>query len=161
MRRETTPLHPVRHLHRPPKCAIHASEWTRRYTIHTSANFERSKDQKIVVKVMVTCEVTVFGLGSHSATGEERADDDNAATAAEAQAFKQACACFGLGRYLYYFTGTWVDLDDRKRPKTVPQLAGWATPEGWMQRLRPGREGNSTLSERTGASTGDSRQNGK
>ena len=25
--------------------------WTRRYTIHTSANFERSKDQKIVAKV--------------------------------------------------------------------------------------------------------------
>ena len=46
--------------------------------------FERSKDQKIVAKVMVTCEVTVFGLGSHSATGKEWADDDNAVTAAEA-----------------------------------------------------------------------------
>jgi hypothetical protein len=80
--------------------------WTRKYTIHTSANFERSKDQKIVVKVMVTCEVTVFGLGSHSATGEEWADGDNAVTSAEAQAFKRACACLGLGRYLYYFTGT-------------------------------------------------------
>src|SRR5438132_6674969 len=134
--------------------------WTRKYAIHTSANFERSKDQKIVAKVLVTCEVTIFGLGSHSATGEEWADNDNAGTGAEAQAFKRACSCFGLGRYLYYFTGTWVDLDDRKRPETVPQLAGWATPEGWLQGLRPGREGNSTLSERTGASTGDSRQNG-
>ena len=37
--------------------------WTRRYTIHTSANFERSKDQKIVAKVLVTCELTIFGLG--------------------------------------------------------------------------------------------------
>jgi hypothetical protein len=55
----------------------------------------------------------------------------------EAQAFKRACACFGLGRYLYYFTGAWVDLDDRKRPKAVPQLAGWATPTGWLQGLRP------------------------
>jgi len=27
--------------------------WTRRYTIHTSATFERSKDQKIVAKVLV------------------------------------------------------------------------------------------------------------
>jgi hypothetical protein len=111
--------------------------WTRKYTIHTSANFERSKDQKIVAKVLVTCEVTVFGLGSHSATGEEWADDDNALTSAEAQSFKRACACLGLGRYLYYFTGTWVDLDDHKRPKAVPQLAGWATPEGWLQGLRP------------------------
>src|SRR5260370_31921446 len=55
--------------------------WTRRYAIHTSANFERSKDQKIVAKVLVTCELTIFGLGSHSATGDEWADDDNAATA--------------------------------------------------------------------------------
>src|SRR6267142_6362691 len=84
--------------------------WTRRYAIHTCANFERSKDQKIVAKVLVTCELTIFGLGSHSATGEEWADDDNAGTSAEAQAFKRACCCFGLGRYLYYFTGTWVDL---------------------------------------------------
>lgn len=111
--------------------------WTRRYTIHTSANFERSKDQKTAAKVLVTCELTIFGLGSHSATGEEWADNDNAGTAAEAQSFKRACACFGLGRYLYYFTGTWVDLDDHKRPKSVPQLAGWATPAGWLQGLRP------------------------
>jgi hypothetical protein len=92
--------------------------WTRRYTIHASANFERNKDQKIVAKVLVTCELTIFGFGSNSATGEEWADDDNAATAAEAQSFKRACSCFGLGRYLYYFSGTWVDLDDRKRPET-------------------------------------------
>ena len=111
--------------------------WTRKYTIHTSANFERSTDQKIAAKVLVTCELTIFGLGLHSATGEEWADNSNAGTAAEAQAFKRSCACFGLGRYLYYFTGTWVDLDDRKRPKSVPQLAGWATPAGWLQGLRP------------------------
>lgn len=111
--------------------------WTRRYTIHTSANFERSGDQKIVAKVLVTCELTIFGLGSHSATGEEWADDPNAGTSAEAQAFKRSASCFGLGRYLYYFTGTWVDLDQRKRPKSVPQLADWATPAGWRQGLRP------------------------
>ena len=111
--------------------------WTRKYAIHTSTNFERSKDQKIAAKVLVTCELTIFGLGSHSATGEEWADNDNAGTAAEAQAFKRACACFGLGRYLYYFTGTWVDLDERKRPKSVPQLAGWATRAGWLEGLRP------------------------
>jgi len=111
--------------------------WTRRYTIHTSANFERSKDQKIVAKALVTCELTIFGLGSHSATGEEWADNDNAGTSAEAQAFKRACSCFGLGRYLYYFIGQWVDLDERKRPKKVPQLPRWATPKGWAEGVRP------------------------
>jgi hypothetical protein len=111
--------------------------WTRKYTVHTSANFQRAKDQKTTAKVFVTCDLTIFGLGSHSATGEEWADDENAGTSAEAQAFKRSCACFGLGRYLYYFTGIWVDLDDRKRPKTIPNLAGWATPDGWRQGLRP------------------------
>jgi hypothetical protein len=111
--------------------------WTRKYAVYTSANFERTKDQKIVAKVLVACELTIFGLGSHSATGEEWADNDNAGTAAEAQAFKRACSCFGLGRYLYHFTGAWVDLDERKRPKNIPRLFGWATPEGWRQGLRP------------------------
>jgi hypothetical protein len=94
--------------------------WTRKYMIHTSASFERSKDQKIAAKVLVTCELTIFGLGSHSATGEEWADDENAGTAAEAQAFKRACACFGLGRYFYYFTGTWVDLGEKAFGLTKP-----------------------------------------
>jgi hypothetical protein len=135
--------------------------WTRKYTIHTCANFERSKDQKIVAKVLVTCELTIFGLGSHSATGEEWADDDNAVTSAEAQAFKRACSCFGLGRYLYYFTGTWVDLDDRKRPKTVPRLAGWATPEGWLEGLRPSCAREQKPSERrSGGNGGNGQHNG-
>jgi hypothetical protein len=123
--------------------------WTRKYTIHTSANFERSKDQKIVAKVLVTCELTIFGLGSHSATGEEWADNDNAGTAAEAQAFKRACSCFGLGRYLYDFEGIWVDLDERKRPRSFPQLPNWAIPERWAQGLRP-----NVSSKSNGASNG-------
>jgi len=132
--------------------------WTRKYTIHTSASFERSKDQKLAAKVLVTCELTVFGLGSHSATGEEWADDDNACTSAEAQSFKRACACLGLGRYLYYFTGTWVDLDDRKRPKTVPHLAGWATPAGWLEGLRPSCTREQKPSDRAVAGNGSNVQ---
>ena len=81
----------------------------------------------------------------------------------EAQSFKRACSCFGLGRYLYYFTGTWVDLDDRKRPKTVPKLDGWATPEGWRRGLRPYADGDSKPAERPTAGTdgnGDGHLNG-
>ena len=111
--------------------------WTRKYQVHTSANFERSKDQKTVAKVFVTCELSISGIGTHSATGEEWSDDDNAVTSAEAQAFKRSCACFGLGRYLYHFEGVWIDLDDRKRPKQVPRLPAWATPDGWQKGLRP------------------------
>jgi DNA polymerase III delta prime subunit len=67
---------------------------------------------------------------------------DKVDQAFEAQAFKRSCACFGLGRYLYHFTGLWVDLDERKRPKSTPRLFGWATPQGWRQGLRPGQEAN-------------------
>jgi hypothetical protein len=138
--------------------------WTRKYTVHTSANFQRGKDQKTVAKVFVTCDLTIFGLGCHSATGEEWTDDENAGTSAEAQAFKRACSCFGLGRYLYHFTGTWVDLDDRKRPTSTPKLAGWATPEGWRQGLRPHRgeerqSANPADIAKTGSGS-ESRQNG-
>ena len=79
--------------------------------VHPSANFERSRDQKKVAKVFVTCELTIFGLGSHSATGEEWTDNDNAGTGAEAHAFKRAYVLLRIGRYLYYFNGVWVDLD--------------------------------------------------
>jgi len=128
--------------------------WTRKYAIHTSANFQRGNDQRMVAKIFVTCELTIFGLGSHSATGEEWTDDDNAGTSAEAQAFKRACSCFGLGRYLYHFSGVWVDLDDRKRPKRIPRLFGWATPKGWCQGLRPGRE-EDTMLPHSGESAAD------
>lgn len=130
--------------------------WTRKYAVHTSANFQRDTDQKTTAKVFVTCDLTIFGLGSHSATGEEWAENPNAGTASEAQAFKRAACCFGLGRYLYHFTGTWVDLDERKRPKGTPRLAGWATPEGWRQGLRPHNGENSRSSQSsTGAATQD------
>ncbi|MGA1996335.1 MAG: hypothetical protein ABSH45_11215, partial [Bryobacteraceae bacterium] len=60
---------------------------------------------------------------------EEWADNENAGTAAEAQAFKRACTCFGLGRYLYDLGGAWVDLDDRKQPLSKPRLPDWAFPK--------------------------------
>jgi len=113
--------------------------------------------------VLVTCELTIFGLGSHSATGEEWADDDNAATAAEAQSFKRALFLFWTRAVSVLLHGTWVDLDDRKRPKTVPKLDGWATPEGWRRGLRPYAEGDSKPAEQTTAGNnghGDGQRNG-
>jgi len=117
--------------------------WTRKYTVHTSATFERSRDGKVAAKVFVTCDLTVHGIGSHSATGEEWTDNENAGTSAEAQAFKRACSCFGLGRYLYNLSGVWLDLDEHGHPAETPQLDGWATPAGWRRGLRPLPHGES------------------
>ncbi|HXS78284.1 MAG TPA: AAA family ATPase [Terracidiphilus sp.] len=44
----------------------------------------------------------------------------------EAQAFKRAASCFGLGRYLYNFTEMWVPLNEHRQPTRFPTLPRWA-----------------------------------
>lgn len=107
--------------------------WTREYAVQVIQNFERKDrgngESTISGKIFVTCKLTIDGLGSHSGLGEEWADNENAGTSAEAQAFKRACSCFGLGRYLYDLDGNWVDLDERKQPLSRPRLPDWALPK--------------------------------
>jgi hypothetical protein len=117
--------------------------WTRKYAVVASSTFERSQDKKVIAKVFVTSELTIFGINTNSGTGEAWADENNALTSAEAQAFKRACSCFGLGRYLYDFEGVWVDLDNQQRPRAFPRLPEWATPDGWTKGLRPTHNGKS------------------
>ena len=110
-------------------------------------NITRVKKGESIVsgKVLVTCTVTILGIGSHSGTGEEWADDDNGMTSADAQAFKRACSCFGLGRYFYDFNAIWVDLDQNRQPVRTPALFAWALPENWRKGMRPSsRNGNSS-----------------
>jgi hypothetical protein len=107
-----------------------AGGWTREYSVHTVSSITRIKKDKPIQtgKVLVTCVVSIPGVGAHSGSGEEWADDENAMTSAEAQAFKRACSCFGLGRYFYNFAEMWVDLDEYKRPREMPPLPSWALP---------------------------------
>lgn len=106
--------------------------WTRDYSVQMVQNFERKErganERTITAKIVVTCRLTIYGLGTHAGLGEEWAENENAGTAAEAQAFKRASSCFGLGRYLYDLEGQWVDLDDRKQPLEKPRLPDWALP---------------------------------
>ena len=92
--------------------------WTRQYKIETMNNITRvNKGESLLSgKVLVTCTVTIIRLWSHSGTGEGWADDDNSVTSADAQAFKRACSCFGLGRYFYDIAPIWVDLDQNRWP---------------------------------------------
>jgi hypothetical protein len=112
-----------------------ASGWTRQYTVHTISPVTRVKKDKPIQtgKILVTCVVTIAGIGSHCGSGEEWADDENAMTSAEAQAFKRACSCFGLGRYFYNFAEMWVEVDQYKQPKQVPRLPSWALPKAERQ----------------------------
>jgi hypothetical protein len=119
--------------------------WTRTYNVQVAQNFERvtrqgakgEKQSTICAKVVVVSTVTVNGLGSHTGVGEEWADDENSATRAEAQAFKRACACFGLGRYLYDLDKVWEDLDQYNRPVREPNLPEWAIPAHLRRQPQP------------------------
>jgi len=104
--------------------------WTRRYNVTTLSAISRQKRDKLIQtgKVLVTCTVTIHGLGCHSGSGEEWADEQNAMTSAEAQAFKRACTCFFLGRYLYKFAEMWVPLNEHHQPLECPSLPKWALP---------------------------------
>jgi hypothetical protein len=115
--------------------------WTRDYEVNVAQNFERrgpgkTAETAVAAKVVVVSRVTIHGLGSHTGVGEQWADDENAATRAEAQAFKRACACFGLGRYLYDLDMVWVDLDPHNRPTFTPSLPDWAMPHGTRRETR-------------------------
>jgi hypothetical protein len=133
------------------------SGWTREYVVTTVSNICRMKDKDRTIqtgKVLVTCIVTIPGVGTHTGSGEEWADNDNAMTSAEAQAFKRGCSCFGLGRYFYDFEEQWVELDDYRRPKRTPQL------------ILPGRQQRSEesaaeRSKATGSSQPTSRLDGR
>ena len=108
--------------------------WTRTYDVQVAQNFERKSpgdktQTAISAKVVVVSRVTIHGLGTHTGVGEEWTDDENAATRAEAQSFKRACACFGLGRYLYDLDKLWLDLDQYNRPIETPRLPDWACPD--------------------------------
>jgi hypothetical protein len=110
--------------------------WTHKYNVQVSAAVQRSK-RAPAAKILVTCDLTIHCIGFNSGTGEEWLDREHALAAADAQAFKRACAYFGLGRYLYDIEGEWVELDDHGTPARTPKLSRWATPAGWLSGLRP------------------------
>jgi hypothetical protein len=107
------------------------SGWTRNYDVTTVSAVSRQKRDKIIQtgKVLVTCTLTIARLGTHSGSGEQWADEQNAMTSAEAQAFKRSASCFGLGRYLYNLLETWVPLDGQGKPTRLPALPDWALPK--------------------------------
>ena len=105
--------------------------WTRSYEVSTVSSVTRTKKDKLIQtgKVLVTCTLTITGLGCHAGSGEEWADEENAMTAAEAQAFKRAASCYGLGRYLYDLVEMWVPLNEHRQPMRIPTLPQWALPK--------------------------------
>ena len=86
-------------------------------------------------RVIVTCALAVAGV-TRQAIGESlqasaHSDgsaviEENAATSAEAQAFKRACSVFGLGRYLYSVPQVWAEYDAQRRQFTTAAVLALA-----------------------------------
>ncbi len=79
-----------------------------------SVSYELWGDTRII------CRLTIAGV-TRSSTGESSSESERSeigGTVAEAQAFKRACAKFGLGRYLYNLPTGWADYDPGKRQFT-------------------------------------------
>lgn len=80
-------------------------------------------------KVLVVAEIRIKDLDiCVSSTGDSDASDDNAATSAEAQAFKRAAMKLGLGRYLYELPKVSAAYDNGWINGT-PTLPDWALPK--------------------------------
>lgn len=68
----------------------------------------------------IICQLTIGGI-TRASTGEPDSQAEKseiAGTAAEAQAFKRACAMWTLGRYLYHLPSLWVEYDAQARQFT-------------------------------------------
>lgn len=71
----------------------------------------------------VICALTVLGV-TREDVGEAEAGDPNQATSAAMQAFKRACAAFGLGRYLYtQLPQLWADAEKRGKAWAIKDPA--------------------------------------
>lgn len=97
-----------------------------------------SDDYEVVVvadRVLVICRlrigaVTRVGDGEALLSDSRGEIEENALTSASAQAFKRACAKFGLGRYLYDIPRVWAEYDDQKKsftPEGLERLQGVLT----------------------------------
>ncbi|MDX2270503.1 MAG: hypothetical protein NW237_00945 [Cyanobacteriota bacterium] len=62
----------------------------------------------------VICQLTLLGVARED-IGEVGEDGDNKFTSAVARAFKRACSCFGLGRYIYGLPTVWAEYDADRR----------------------------------------------
>ena len=73
-------------------------------------------------KVVVVCTLNLCGV-VRTDVGECELADPNAATTAKAQAFKRACAAFGLGAYLYRLPRMWVEYNAQHKRFSDAALA--------------------------------------
>jgi len=76
----------------------------------------------------IRCILTIEGV-KREGIGDVLASDDSFAGKQD-RAFIRACQGFGLGKYLQFISGIWVDYDKEIHKITPPNLPAWALPGG-------------------------------
>jgi hypothetical protein len=74
-----------------------------------------------VLCTLTICGVTKTDVGDFPLDSDPDRPNENRMTTAAAQAFKRACAAFGIGRYLYSLPRMWADYDAERRTFCDPQ----------------------------------------
>jgi hypothetical protein len=74
-----------------------------------------------VLCTLTICGVTKTDVGDFPLDSDPERPNENRMTSAAAQAFKRACAVFGVGRYLYELPRMWADYDPERRAFCDPQ----------------------------------------
>lgn len=103
----------------------------------------------------IICRLTILGI-TRSSTGETTNESERSeigGTVAEAQAFKRACAMFGLGRYLYNLPTGWADFDPatkRFTEKAKAKLTGML-----VQHYRRATEGKTDVADLFASNAGE------
>lgn len=81
------------------------------------------------------CELSIL-IDGIWVTKSDSADltDIEAIKGGASSALKRAAAVWGIGRYLYYLPKVWVEIDDFKNLKYIPELPDWAKPNHAIER---------------------------
>lgn len=105
-----------------PYADLRAYEWR----LDEAAGLENWSTTYQMTARGIVCALTICGV-TKSGIGDYPTDpgDENAATSAQAQAFKRACSAFGLGRYLYELPSLWCAYDQDKRQIVYPARVVW------------------------------------
>lgn len=81
------------------------------------------------------CELSIL-IDGQWITKSDSADytDIEAIKGGASSALKRAAAVWGIGRYLYYLPRVWVEVDEYKNLRSIPDLPDWATPSHGLER---------------------------
>lgn len=105
--------------------------WSRSFSLNTIDNItvrDSTGHGTLKGKLTLICTLEIPGIGRNAGTGEAWTDNPHAITSADAQAFRRAAECFGMGRYLRRISLQWLEINSEGTVLKPPMLPDFAIP---------------------------------